>query len=309
MKLVYFGTAEFAVPSLEAVAEHVVLVVSQPDRPTGRGLKVSPSPVKLRALELGLPVETPEKSRAPEFVERLRELEADALLVAAYGQILSTAVLNSAREGGINLHGSVLPAYRGAAPIQRCLLQGDSETGVTLMQMDKGMDTGDMIAIRKLTIGTEETYGELQIRLAALAAEMAAEWLPKIVAGGAPRVPQDHERATMAPKVEKAEAELSPLRSAKEEHCRYRAFTPAPGAFMRTSSGLVKVHRARLCELTGEPGTEPGTVLEVRDGPIVAFQHGSLEFLELQPEGKKRTTGRDYANGARLKPGSRWMGQ
>ena len=300
MKLIFFGTGAFALPALRALAKSVALVVTQPDRPTGRGMKLSPAPAKLVAQELGIPVESPEKSRAPEFVARLRELDADALVVASYGQILSTAVLESARRGGINLHGSILPEYRGAAPIQRCLLDDRSETGITLMQMDKGMDTGDMIHVVRTPIGPDETYGELQDRLALIAAEMAVEWMPRIVAGDYPRMPQDGEGATLAPKVEKAEAELLFSRDAKAEYARFRAFTPAPGAFLRTAGGTLRVHQARFEEAQGESGT----LLAVVPEPVVAFASGALRLLEVQPEGKRRMPARDWANGARLKVGN-----
>lgn len=299
MRIVYFGTASFAVPALAAMAPHVVLVVSQPDRPGRRGMHLQPSPVKQAALELGLRVETPEKSRAPEFVDLLRSQDADALLVAAYGQILSVAVLESARRGGINLHGSILPKYRGAAPIQRCILAGETETGVSLMQMDKGMDTGDVIAIERIPIGPDETYGDVQDRLAILAADMAKQWMPKICAGEYDRTPQDHEGATIAPKVEKAEAELGFHRPATEEYNRFRAFTPAPGAHIRTRFGLVKLSAVRL-------GTEPGAsgvVMSTAESCQVGFSTGSLHLLEVQPEGKKRMTGKDFANGLRLRVG------
>jgi methionyl-tRNA formyltransferase len=296
MKLVYFGTAEFAVPALRAVARDVVLVVSQPDRPSGRGLRLKPSPVKEAAFELGLPVETPERARDPEFVDRLLELDADALLVAAYGQILSQKVLDSARRGGINLHGSILPMYRGAAPIQRCILAGDTETGITLMQMDRGMDTGDVIAIDRTRIGPDETYGALQARLAEMAAEMAEGWMTRIAQGDYPRTPQDPGRATLAPKVEKSEAELRFERDARREYDRYRAFTPAPGAFLRTRFGVVKIVDARW---NSDRGT-PGTIGSVHPLCRVAFAEGSLELLEVQPEGKRRMSGRDFVNGLRL---------
>lgn len=299
MRIVFFGTASFAVPALSAIAPHVVLVVSQPDRPGRRGMQLQPSPVKQAALELALPVETPEKSRAPEFVDILRSLNADALLVAAYGQILSTAVLESARCGGINLHGSILPKYRGAAPIQRCILAGDTETGVSLMQMDKGMDTGDVIAIQRTPIGADETYGEVQDRLALIAAEMAKEWMPRISAFDYVRAPQNNEEATIAPKVEKAEAELSFGRQASEEYNRFRAFTPAPGAFIRTRLGLVKISAARL----GTDEGPPGVVMSTAGSCQVGFSAGSLHLLEVQPEGKKRMTGKDFANGLRLRVG------
>ena len=299
MRLVFFGTGAFALPALRALAPSVALVVTQPDRPAGRGMKLSPAPAKLVAQEMGIPVESPEKARNPEFVARLREFDADALVVASYGQILSTTVLESARLGGINLHGSILPEYRGAAPIQRCILDGKTETGITLMQMDRGMDTGDMIHVVRTPIGPDETYGELQDRLALIAAEMAAEWMPRIVDGDYPRTPQNSEGATLAPKVEKAEAELSFSRPALAEYARFRAFTPAPGAFLRTTGGTLRVHQARFEETSGEPGT----LLAVAPEPVIAFARGALRLIEVQPEGKRRMPARDWANGARLKAG------
>lgn len=302
MRVVYFGTGSFALPALRALAGDVALVVTQPDRPSGRGMRMQASPVKLLAQELGIPVETPEKARAAEFVERVQAVRADALVVASYGQILSQKLLDSAARGGINLHGSILPEYRGAAPIQRCILDGRTETGVTLMQMDRGMDTGDTIDVAKIPIGPDETYGELQDRLAEVAAELAVRWMPRIEAGDYPRTPQDSERATLAPKVEKEEAALNVEREAVREYARFRAFTPSPGAFLRTSLGLLKVSRARMADTEG---AAPGTVVSVREGCAVAFAGGVIELLEVQPEGKKRMSGRDFANGARLRPGSR----
>ncbi|MBX7133312.1 MAG: methionyl-tRNA formyltransferase [Fimbriimonadaceae bacterium] len=301
MRLIYFGTADFAVPALRAIADSVVLVVSQPDRPTGRGLKLQASPVKQAALQLGLPIETPEKCRAPEFVERLRAEHADALLVAAYGQILSPAVLDSAKRGGINLHGSILPEYRGAAPIQRAILDGKTETGVTLMQMDKGMDTGDMIAITRTPIGPDETAGMLTPRLAEIAAELAREWMPKIVAGEYPRTSQDSEHATMAPKVTKAEAEIRFERSAGDEYNRFRAFTPAPGAYLLVGEAPVKLLELARVEGSGQPGT----LIAINPEPVVAFIQGALSFPRVQPAGKAAMSGRDWVNGLRMKVGDR----
>lgn len=300
MRVVYFGTADFAVPALRAIAPYVSLVVSQPDRPKGRGLQMVPSPVKQAALELGLPVETPEKSRAPEFLERLRPEGADLNVVAAYGQILSQAVLDSARNGSVNLHGSILPLYRGAAPIQRCIQDGHTETGITLMQMDRGMDTGDVIAISRLNIGDDETAGELTPRLASLAAKMIEDWLQRLVSGNYPRLPQNHALATHAAKVTKDEAELQLSNSADEEYRRFRAFTPAPGCFLRTRFGVLKISEARLSDASGQPGTALGG----GDGIRVAFTEGSLDLLAVQPEGKKRMSGRDFANGFRLSAGT-----
>lgn len=262
-------------------------------------MKLQPSALKLAAMELGLTVETPEKTRAPEFVERLEALEADALVVASYGQILSQRVLNSARLGGINLHGSILPKYRGAAPIQRAIQHQEPETGITLMQMDKGMDSGDIIEIVRTPIHPDETYGELQDRLALISADMASIWMPKVIKGDYPRTPQAHDQATLAPKIEKAECALDLAQSAQAEYAKFRAFTPAPGAYMGTSAGILKISEARL----GTGSGPSGVVLSTNDGCEVAFAEGSLILKTVQPEGKKRMSGRDFANGMRLKPG------
>jgi len=299
MRIVFFGTGEFAVPALRAVAEDVVMVVAQPDRPCGRGMRVQCSPVRQVADELGLPTQCPEKCRASDFVECISDLNADMLLVASYGQILSQALLDSARLGGINLHGSILPEYRGAAPIQRCILDGRMKTGVTVMHMDKGMDTGDMIAVEELEIGPDETYGELQERLALLGAKMAGEWLPRIYTGEAPRQTQVHDKATLAPKIKKEEARLSFSRNAQAEYNRFRAFSPSPGPFLALESGVVKISKAHLSDKSGQPGE----VAANSPNLTIAFENGAIELLEVQPEGKKRMSGRDYANGARLKPG------
>ena len=266
-------------------------------------MRLQPSPAKLLATELGLAVATPEKSRAPDFVEYLESLRADALVVASYGQILSQRVLDSARWGGINLHGSLLPKYRGAAPIQRSILAGEKETGVTLMQMDKGMDTGDLIHIARTEIDPDETYGELQDRLALIAAEMATAWLPRIVAGDYSRTPQNSNLATTAPKVERVETALNPDFPAAAEYNRFRAFTPQPGTVLRSRIGPIKLHGARLGSRQGAPGD----ILSLKEGLEIAFASGSILITELQPEGKKRMSGRDFANGARLRVGERLL--
>ncbi len=317
MNLVFLGTSEFAVPALEALAPRVKLVVSQPDRPSGRGMSLKPSSVKLAAIKLGIPIVTPEKSRSPEFIAFIRgelkeadpswnpiggpvlQVRADAFVVAAYGQILSQAFLDSATRGGINIHGSILPKYRGAAPIQRAILSGETETGVTLMQMDKGMDTGDIIAISKTPIGPDETYGELQELLSHIGAELAKEWVPRIVAGDYPRQPQDNEQATHAPKITREETEIQFDRSAQDEYRRFRAFTPSPGTFVAVGGTKLKLTQVRL----GEQSGKPGEVLSLSPDLCIAFTEGSLILKEVQPAGKPRMSGRDWANGMRLKVG------
>lgn len=302
MRLAYFGTSEFAVPALRALSPYIELVVTQPSRPTGRGNRLVPTPVGATAEELGIPVESPVRARDAEFVEEIESRRFDALVVASYGQILSERLLGAADRGGINLHASVLPKYRGAAPIARAILAGETITGVTLMQMDKGMDTGDMIAVRELSIGCDETAGELEARLADTAAALASEWMLRIVAGDYPRMPQDHEAATLAPKIERAEARLDFGEASEMAYRRFRAFTPKPGAFVTTGQGDLKVLECCL----GEGSGEPGTVLNVgRNGLQVAFSTGSLCLETVQPAGKMSISGNDFANGRRLVEGDR----
>jgi methionyl-tRNA formyltransferase len=206
------------------------------------------------------------------------------------------ALLESATHGGINLHGSILPKYRGAAPIQRAILDGETKTGITLMQMAKGMDTGDIIAVEETEIGPDETYGELQSRLALIAASMAKTWCARLASGLYPRMPQDDSQASIAPKVMKDEAELQMSNDAAQEYNRYRAFTPAPGAFISTRFGRVGIARAAMASGSGEPGTLLGP-------DIVAFSSGALQLVQVKPEGKTTMSGRDFTNGMRLRPG------
>ncbi len=268
-----------------------MLVVTQPDRPSGRGMKLKASPVKLKALELGLPVESPEKARDPEFVEKIRALDADVLVVAAYGQILSTKLLESAKRGGINLHGSILPEYRGAAPIQRAIMDGRTETGVTLMQMDKGMDTGDIIDIRTTPIESTENYADLTHKLALIAADQIKDWLPRIVAGDYPRQAQNNELATHAAKIGPDERLIDWSTSATECLNRFRALSPSPGVFCYVDGVRVKLIECLLAEISGAPQT----VLAIR--PLtVACANGSLILERLLPEGKKPMSGREFAS-------------
>jgi methionyl-tRNA formyltransferase len=299
VRLVYFGTSAFAVPALERLARHVVLVVTQPDRPSGRGMAEKPSAVKVAAQKLGLPVETPEKSRDAAFIERLGALAPDAFIVASYGQILSKSLLAVPRKGCFNLHASLLPKYRGAAPIQHAVLNGERETGVTLMLMDAGMDTGDMIDKAVTRIGPDETAGELHDRLAVIAADLVESWIARVGRGEFPRAPQNPGQATYAPKVSRQDAELSFDRPVAGEYDRFRAFSPSPGAWIATKHGILKVRRARGGR---GPILEPGTVVSVKPFEV-AFAGGSLVFEDVQPQGRKAVLGADFANGARIAPG------
>ena len=294
MKIVYFGTSDFAVPALEKLANHIVLVVTQPDRPSGRGMKLKSSPVKLKAQELGLPVETPEKARDPEFVQKIQELEADVHVVAAYGQILSTKLLETAKRGGINLHGSILPEYRGAAPIQRAIMDGKTETGVTLMQMDKGMDTGDIIDIVRTPIGPDETYGELHSRLALLAANQIEDWIERIAAGNYPRQPQTHDQATYAAKISNEERELHLDRDARSEYNRFRGLSPSPGAFIQTELGTVKVIETGIEEPVEEALL--GRLLDAKLGTFTG-RNGTWRLIQVQPSGGRVMSSQEWIRG------------
>lgn len=298
MRVVYFGTADFAVPSLQRIAPHVVTVVSQPSRPTGRGMKLTPPPVAAVALDLGLPLLQPESAKDPAFIAQIQALEADLIVVAAYGQILREGLLNAATQGSVNLHGSILPKYRGAAPIQRCIQNGDRETGVTLMQMAKGMDTGDIIAIERTAIGADETYGELSGHLAQVAADLLEAWLPRLCAGDYPRFPQDHEAATYAAKIERSECELSCSRSSIEEYRRFLAVTPHPGAWIATKHGDLK-----LVEMNRTDRSVPAGQFLVDGGLFLGFAQGALEVERLKVPGRQATTGLDFAHGFRIQTG------
>jgi methionyl-tRNA formyltransferase len=254
------------------------------------------------AANLGIEVQTPERARDAEFVEHIESRGFDALVVASYGQILSARLLGAAKRGGINLHASILPKYRGAAPIARAILGRETETGVTMMQMDKGMDTGDVIAIETMDIGDDETAGELEDRLADLAADMAALWLPRIVQGEVPRVPQDSSLASLAPKLTREEAILSFEMSAEEAYRRFRAFTPRPGATLITTRGPLKLLRCLRSDASGPAGT----VLRIGPkGMAIGFQGGGLDLLAAQPENKRPLGWNDLANGWRLNEGDR----
>lgn len=305
MRLVFFGTSEFAVPALQALKDHVALVITQPDRPAGRGRQLQPSPIKLAATTLGLNIQTPPNAKDREFVADIRAIRPDALVVASYGQILSESLLESAKRGGINIHASILPYYRGAAPIQRAILAGETETGVTLMQMDKGMDTGDIIAVSKSPIGSDETAGQLEARLAQIGAELACEWMPKIVVGDYPRTPQDHSLATLAPRMSREDGRLTFDSDALEAFRRFRACTPRPGAWLRTNVGTINILRAELLPTIRLP---IGTISKISPNGIeVAFRSGGIRLIEVQPEGRPTQSGRDFANGKRLKAGERLL--
>lgn len=293
------GTPRFAVPSLEALVEagHTVAAVyTQPDRPKGRGQELAISPVKEAALRLGLPVYQPERVR--KCVDELAGFGAKAMVVVGYGQILPQSIIDLAPLGIVNVHASLLPLYRGAAPIQWAIANGETDTGVTTMRIDAGLDTGDMLRKAETDIGPEETAPELSERLAAMGAELLIETLEMLERGQIVPEPQDHDSATLAPILKKEDGIVDWERKAREIHARLRGFTPWPGATTTFRGAGLKILSARV---SGETGLEPGQ-LAVRGKKLVAGCGGgtALELVEVQPEGRKRVDGASFANGARL---------
>lgn len=305
MRVIFLGTGRLGLPTLKALAqsdEHeLVVVITQPDRPAGRGLRVRPSPVKELAAELKLPVFQPE--RVNDEVEKIRAFEPDVLVVAAYGQILSKALLEVPKMGSVNLHASLLPKYRGAAPIQWALICGERETGVTTFLMDEGLDTGPILLQRELAITDEDTAGTLEEKLAELGAELMLETLQGLERGTLTPRPQDDSQATKAPKIKKEMGRLDWAKSARELFNLIRALEPTPGAYTFYKGRRLKVHRGRVVE--GESAGEPGEVVSLQGGLIVQTGEGALELVEVQPEGKRIMGGLDFIRGYRVQVGER----
>ena len=305
LRVIFLGTPAFAVPSLEGVVAsgaELVAVVCQPDRPKGRGLELQAPPTKLWAEARGIPVHQPEKVRQGRLRALLEPYRPDLLVVTAYGRILPKEVLDLPPLGALNGHASVLPKYRGAAPIQWAVARGETVTGVTVMQMDEGLDTGDIRLVRTLAIAPEETAAELHDRLAVLAGDALREAIERLSRDELPRMPQEHAQSTLAPLLSKEDAELDWTRPARELACRVRGFTPWPGAVLRLSGKPLKVHVARAVAGEGEPGR----VVAVGDVLRLATADGLLELVEVQPEGKRRMAVRDFLAGYRMAIGDRF---
>jgi methionyl-tRNA formyltransferase len=295
--VVFMGSPDFSLPTLRALsaAYDVVGVVTQPDRASGRGRELKAPPVKTLALELGIPVMQPEKLRQPEAMEQLRKWNPDLIVVAAFGQILRREVLELPRYGCINVHASLLPRWRGAAPINAAILHGDEETGVTIMVMDVGLDTGPMLSKRSIRLTRDETAGSAFERLSRLGADLLVETLPDYLSGKLTPMPQPEEGVTYAPMMKKEEGRLDFTQDAESLERRVRAFNPWPGAFMDFDGTLLKIHRARV-----EVGLAPvGQRLVVQDQPAVGAGGGLLILEEVQPAGKKTMSGRAFLAGAR----------
>ena len=296
---VFFGTPAFAVPCLDALAEisEVCGVVCQPDKPQGRGNVVAALPVKARALALGLDVYQPTKVRNGELLAWLDERNVDVALVVAYGRILPGDVLRAPKKGCVNVHASLLPKYRGAAPITWAVVRGEAETGVTLMNMNEGMDTGDMLERFVTSIGPDETAGELSERLSALGALAVRKGLPKVVGGGYTPEPQDGARATHAPILTKQDGRIDFTKTALEVHNHVRGMSPWPGAFTRASGKIVKIHETRVTDAAKSGSRAGEVILADKTGVIVACKAGSVELLRVQLEGKKPVRGTEWQSG------------
>ena len=308
--VVFMGTPVFAVASLEALLKagqyHIQAVVTQPDRPKGRGQKLAETPVKAFALQRGLPVFQPLKVKEPDFVRQLKEWNPDFIVVAAFGQLLPQEILDIPLYGCINVHASLLPRYRGAAPIQYAIIKGEKETGVTIMRMEKGMDTGGMYSRVVVPIDEEMNFARLHDTLMEKGAQLLADTLPRIADGLQPEIQKESE-ATYATLLTKEMAKIDWSRSAQEVHDMVRGFDPAPGAFTYLPDGkLLKIWETRV---TGKPAEAvPGTVVAVSKKDFtVACGDGELRILTVQPESKKRMPAAVFLNGRGVKTGDSFL--
>jgi len=300
MRLVFLGTPRFAVPTLEAIvrAGHdVAAVLTQPDRPRDRGQQMAAPPVKEAALRLGLQVYQPERVRRPEAVEFLRGQNCDAMVVVGYGQIIPQNIIDMVPLGIINVHGSLLPKYRGAGPIQWAILNGETKTGVTTMRIDAGLDTGDMLLKSETEIGPEETAPELGARLAAMGADLLVVTLAGLQNGSIVPEKQDNALATHARLLTKEDGRIDWTRPAQAIHNQVRGLQPSPGAYTSFRGQTLHIRRSRVAAAAA--AARAGSVVSVRP-LVVAAGEGGLELVEVQSEGRKRMAASDFANGRRL---------
>lgn len=306
MKVVFMGTPEFAVPTLQALIDHhqVAAVVTQPDRQRGRGKKVQFSPVKEKAAEYKIPVLQPEKARDEEFIQELETIAPDVIVVVAYGQILPERILNLPKYGCINVHGSLLPKYRGAAPIQWAVLNGEEKTGITTMYMEKGLDTGDMIDKAEIVLDPKETAGSLHDKLMNLGADLLLETLDKLEKGTIVRTKQDDSQSCYAKMLSKEMGRMDFSRSAKELEQWIRGMNPWPSAYTTMNGKTLKIWDADVVSYEGSE--EPGTVVKVtKDTIIVAAGEGALALKEIQLAGKKRMPVQAFLLGSSVETGIR----
>lgn len=307
MKIVFMGTPEYAAAALKALIQaghEITAVVTQPDKPRGRSSEPIPPPVKVCAVEQGIPVLQPRRIKTPEATEELRRYPADVYVVAAFGQILSREILDIPAYGCLNIHASLLPRYRGASPIQHVLLNGDRETGITIMQMDPGIDTGDILYKKKISVMPEDNYETLHNKLAALGGQAVTEALELLEQGRLTPEKQQEEQSCYAPLIGKDMGRIDFGESAEAIDRKIRAMTPWPSAFTSYHGKQLKIWKAApVLDLTAV-GRKPGEIIAIdRDSVAVAAGEGALRIYELQLEGKKRMTARDFLPGVRMQPG------
>ena len=319
MRVLFCGTPPFAVPALQHLLAQkdfsVIAVITQPDRPRGRGMDISVSPVKQIAAAAGLKILQPQKISAPETEESLRSLQPDVVVIIAYGQIIPARLLGIPKYGWINLHGSLLPKYRGGAPIQRAIANGETATGLTTMRIDAGMDTGDILLQQEIHIGPKETAPELAARMAEAGAPLMADTLRGMVRGTIQPQPQNHERASYAPLLKREEGKIDWTRPAGEIYNRMRAFTPWPGAFTTLRSRTVHIWAEPVSKKTsGEQPMPPSSVAQAIPGSLRIHTQGlfvvcggatELRVLSVKREGRKSVDAMEYARGIRLTEGER----
>ena len=305
MRVVFLGTPAFAVPTLGKLAEaghDVLLVVTQPDRPVGRGRKLTAPPVKQKAVELGVAVYQPEKIKTAEAFERLQSLSPDAIVVVGYGQIIPQRVIDLPRHGCVNVHSSLLPKYRGAAPVNWAIVRGETVTGVCTMKIVKKLDAGDVLLCRETPIGENETASEVMQRLAPMGAELLVETLAGLEAGTIEPRPQDHDASTYAPMMKREDGEIDWSLPAREIHNRARGFDPWPGAYTTFRGKRLHLRGTRVRQGAGTAGE----IVEAGDALLVGCGGGGLlAASEVQVEGKARMRAADFANGYRPRPGER----
>lgn len=307
MRIIFMGTSSFAVPSLEhllAAGHDVAAVITQPDRPSGRGRKFNLSPVKERARYYDLPCYQPPKIKEAEAFQFIRDCYPELIVVAAYGQILPGTILDYPPYGCINVHASLLPRYRGAAPIRRAIMAGENVTGVTIMFMDQGLDTGDIIRQRQVDIDNDMDHGQLENILAQKGAALLIETINTVQENGITRIKQDEQQATYAAMISGKDEYINWALEAEKLHNLIRAMSPSPGAYSYIGDSKIKIWRSKLADSLQHGQGAAGEVIAIdREGFTVQTGQGSLKILEIQKEGKKRMGAADFARGHRLQPG------
>lgn len=305
MRVIFMGTPDFAVPSLEALLtkHEVVLVVTQPDKPKGRGKKMVPTPVRACALEHGIPVLQPEKVKEPEFVEQLRSYEPDLIAVTAFGQILSEPILEMPKYGCINVHGSLLPKYRGAAPMQWSIIDGEKVTGITTMYMAKGLDSGDMLLKAEVEITDEDTFATIHDKMAVTGANLLLDTLDQLEAGTLERIPQDHDAATYAPMITKETGHIDWSKNRQDIINLIRGLNPVPAAYTIYEEEVLKIFGAALSDVQADSAANGEIVAVVKKGFVVKCGDGCLLITEVQARGGKRMMTDAYLRGHAMKEG------